>query len=372
MAPRHRAQSTASGLPDTESLRVAADRDGSARAMPACPPLRAAFALPMPARAPLRAAFTLSAPLPRPHCHAPRRRPLTAVSAPPPRAGHGAATPPPPPPPSPPRRAALRLLRGGAQPVRYADAWAWQHALAAALRADAAAPDTLLTLEHAPVYTLGTSSDAAHVLFRGRETALAPPSPRRARAAAAAAAAEPPPEPEPDAPELVRTERGGEVTYHGPGQLVVYPVLDLRRHKQDLHWYLRALEETVVLLLQREFGLDAGRRQGLTGVWVGDAKIAAVGLKVSRWVTMHGLALNVDLDLAPFRRIVPCGIADAALRVSSLKELLGPDRPSPTVAAVRDLYIDAFCDVFGPYDRVEVPLAAKEFVDAHVAVPNKV
>jgi lipoyl(octanoyl) transferase len=109
--------------------------------------------------------------------------------------------------------------------------------------------------------------------------------------------------------ELVRTERGGEVTYHGPGQLVLYPVLDLRAYQQDVHWYMRSLEE-VALRTVRSFGLPARRVPGLTGVWVEDAKVCAIGVKLSRWVTMHGLALNVDVNLDHFGHIVPCGIAD--------------------------------------------------------------
>ncbi|KAA8498730.1 Plastidial lipoyltransferase 2 [Porphyridium purpureum] len=148
----------------------------------------------------------------------------------------------------------------------------------------------VVVVEHAPVYTLGTGSTSDNVLF------------------------------DPDCPpygaSLVRTERGGEVTYHGPGQLVLYPILHLGEHnssfKKDLHWYVSKLEESVILTLA-EYGLSAGRKKGLIGVWVGDAKYCAIGVKVSKWVTMHGLALNVSTDMEPFSYIVPCGIHEYAV-----------------------------------------------------------
>lgn len=139
--------------------------------------------------------------------------------------------------------------------------------------------DTVLWVQHAPVYTLGTGSDPSFVT----DTATSIP--------------------------VVRMDRGGEVTYHGPGQLTVYPILDLRHYRQDIHWYVRALEEVVILALQ-ECGLESAMREdGVTGVWVDGYKVAAVGVKCKRWITQHGLAINVTPEsLANFSGIVPCGL----------------------------------------------------------------
>ena len=179
-------------------------------------------------------------------------------------------------------------------------------------------PDTLLLLEHPPTITLGRRTQPADL--------LAPPEWLRAQGIA-----------------VVTVDRGGEISFHAPGQLVGYPILDLREHGQDLHRYLRDLEETLIRALA-EFGVAAGRKTGLTGVWVGDDKIAAMGIKVSRWVSMHGFALNIDADLTPMRRdFVPCGIRDKG--VTSLAELQ-PSRAwtrPPVEAAV----VAAFADVFG-------------------------
>ncbi|CDF32751.1 unnamed protein product [Chondrus crispus] len=203
-------------------------------------------------------------------------------------------------------------------PVPYQQAWELQHSLADARRRDAALPDALVLLEHEPVYTLGTASSLDH--------------------AAASTGS--------DVPLLVRTERGGEVTYHGPGQLVAYPILNLARHRKDLHWYLRSLEEVVVKMLKDGYGLEAGRKEGLTGVWVGGEKVCALGLKVSRWITMHGLAVNVDVDLGAFDRIVPCGVEGKA--VTSLHKLGGHTSMDEAKRAL----VQSFCSVFGPYDVV--------------------
>lgn len=158
--------------------------------------------------------------------------------------------------------------------------------------------DTLLLLEHPHVITLGTGSHAENVLIGPEE---------RARRGI----------------ELFPTGRGGDVTYHGPGQLVGYPILDLKPDRCDLHRYLRDLEEALILLVG-EFGLVGTRREGMTGVWVGDRKIAAIGVRVSSgWITSHGFALNVNTDLAFFDSIIPCGITDYG--VTSLSaELDGP------------------------------------------------
>ncbi|KAK2993249.1 hypothetical protein RJ640_015728 [Escallonia rubra] len=180
--------------------------------------------------------------------------------------------------------------------VPYAEAWSWQKSIVkerkALIEQDEDCSDTLIILQHHPVYTLGTASTEKNLNFDIS-----------------------------DAPYGVyRTERGGEVTYHGPGQLIMYPIVNLRYHKMDLHWYLRALEEVVIRVLSNTFSIKAFRLEGLTGVWVGDQKLAAIGIRVSRWITYHGLALNVTTDLTPFQEIVPCGIRDR--RVGSIKGVL--------------------------------------------------
>jgi lipoyl(octanoyl) transferase len=137
--------------------------------------------------------------------------------------------------------------------------------------------DSIVMLQHTPVYTLGTGSDPDFVLS--------------------------------DTVEVIRMDRGGEVTYHGPGQLVVYPVIDLRGYKQDIHWYMRALEETILLALQKAGIENAVREDDVTGVWIGQRKVAAFGIKARRWITQHGIAINVTPEsLANFEGIVPCGL----------------------------------------------------------------
>jgi len=203
-----------------------------------------------------------------------------------------------------------------AAPVPYRDALARQYALAERRRLGAI-PDTLLLLEHLPVITLGRGSRESDLLTD--EAAL------RARGIT-----------------VERVDRGGEVSYHAPGQLVGYPILNLREHGQDLHRYLRDLEEVIIRTLA-VYGLPGGRVPGRTGVWVGDRKVAAIGIKVSRWVSLHGWALNITTDLAPFRRdIVPCGISDRD--VTSLAELLPGDVPER--ADVERALLAAFAEVF--------------------------
>jgi len=168
--------------------------------------------------------------------------------------------------------------------IAYADALALQAELVASRRAGEI-PDTLLLLEHPHVITLGSGSHEENVLVSAEE--------RAARGI-----------------ELFETGRGGDVTYHGPGQLVGYPILDLKPDRQDLHRYLRDLEEMLIGVLG-EFGLRGSRKEGLTGVWVDDRKLAAIGVRVSSgWITSHGFALNVTTDLSFFGAIVPCGIRD--------------------------------------------------------------
>ena len=167
-------------------------------------------------------------------------------------------------------------------------------------------PDQLLLLEHPPVITLGvrTRNDRSHVLES--EAALA------ARGVG-----------------LFETGRGGDVTYHGPGQLVGYPIVDLKPDRCDVHRYVRDLEEVLIRAVDA-FGVRAGRIEGLTGIWVGDQKLAAIGVRISRWVTSHRFALNVNTDLSRFGLIVPCGITDKG--VTSLERLLGHALPMDEVA----------------------------------------
>ena len=141
--------------------------------------------------------------------------------------------------------------------------------------------DTIILLQHKPVYTLGTGSDPEFIKESGLSSSI----------------------------DVVRIERGGEVTYHGPGQLVAYPILDLRGYKQDIHWYMRALEEAILLALESVRVEGAVREDDVTGIWIGGKKVAALGVKVRRWITMHGLAVNVNQrSLGNFDGIVPCGL----------------------------------------------------------------
>jgi lipoyl(octanoyl) transferase len=206
--------------------------------------------------------------------------------------------------------------------IPYPQAWQWQKqllherienqkALSEKRPGHSALPDALLMLEHPPVYTLGQGSHPHFLNFDPTQSPW----------------------------ELHRTDRGGEVTYHCPGQLVVYPIFDLRHYQQDLHWYLRQLEEVVIRTVST-YGLSAERLQGLTGVWLQGHKIAAIGIKASRWITMHGLALNVCPDLAGFAHIVPCGIRDRP--VGSLAQFI----PDIDPAGVRQELAIAFAEVF--------------------------
>lgn len=194
----------------------------------------------------------------------------------------------------------------------YSRAWSQQRALVEARIANPDLPDMLLLLEHPPVYTLGTGSDIKFIKFNLDKTDK----------------------------EVYRIERGGEVTYHCPGQLVGYPILNLRYYRQDLHWYLRQLEE-VILQTIAIYGLSGERIAGLTGVWVEGYKIAAIGIKVSHWITYHGFALNVCPDLSGFAEIIPCGIANKP--VGSLGQFL----PNISLRQVQQDLSRVFASVFG-------------------------
>jgi len=168
----------------------------------------------------------------------------------------------------------IRVVQAGTVP--YAEALDWQRELAEDRIAGRLPHDVLLLLEHPPVVTLGRNSQPRHVL-------------------------------QPAGIDVFEVERGGDVTFHGPGQLVGYPILDLRAYKQDLHWYLRTLEQALIEALG-VLGIVAERNPGFTGVWTRGKKIASIGIHVKQWVTWHGFALNVTTDLTHFDRIVPCGI----------------------------------------------------------------
>jgi lipoyl(octanoyl) transferase len=167
--------------------------------------------------------------------------------------------------------------------MEFARALALQEQIVLKKRHDSSVEDELLLLEHEPVYTIGRTPDHSSLLGAGQL-----PHP------------------------LFVINRGGQATYHGPGQLMGYPIIDLRRCGQDLHKYLRWLEQLLIEFLA-EHGIAASRRESLTGVWVGDRKIASIGVGVRHWITMHGFALNVCGDLSPFNHIVPCGINDVAM-----------------------------------------------------------
>lgn len=210
-------------------------------------------------------------------------------------------------------RRVLAVERPGLVP--YADGLRLQEEMVVRRRAGDI-PDTLILLQHPHVITLGSSSDHAHVLLDEGE--------RRARGV-----------------ELFEVGRGGDVTYHGPGQLVAYPILDLKPDRKDLHAYLRDLEE-VLIRVAASFGVGAFRREGLTGAWTERGKLAAIGVRVSsQWIASHGAALNVTADLGFFDAIVPCGLEGEA--VTSLEREVG--RPV-AVQEAADALTEHFADVF--------------------------
>ncbi len=156
--------------------------------------------------------------------------------------------------------------------------------------------DTLLLVEHPPVFTIGTSGTSDNITVSKeflQNSGIG----------------------------VFETNRGGDITYHGPGQIVGYPILKLKNHKKDLHWLLRSYEEVFIRLLKEEYDITAERIKGLTGVWVGDEKITAIGVGVRHWITYHGFAFNINPNLNHFSYIIPCGIMDKG--VTSLKKILG-------------------------------------------------
>jgi lipoyl(octanoyl) transferase len=217
----------------------------------------------------------------------------------------------------------LHIVDLGVMP--YADALALQRGVASARLAGRVAEDVLLLVQHPPVITLGRSTKVGNLLASSEQLA--------ARGV-----------------QLFDVERGGDVTFHGPGQLVGYPIVDLSQHKQDLHWYLRQLEAVMIRALA-SCGLTAGRIAGKTGVWVGDRKIASIGVHARQWVTWHGFALNVTTDLSYFDLMIPCGIPDVVM-TSVERELLEAATgaclaPSPALFDdVRERTVAAFATLF--------------------------
>jgi len=182
--------------------------------------------------------------------------------------------------------------------MEYQEAWDFQKDFQAK-RIARKDNDTLFLVEHEPVYTLGKNADADHILGQAS-----------------------------DSVKVFQIERGGDVTFHGPGQLVGYPIIDLHNYKTSVSWYMRTLEKVLINTLFI-FGIEADRKEGLTGVWVEDEKIAALGVRVSRWVTMHGFALNVSTDLSFYNGIIPCGIFEYG--ITSMEKLLKKSVPMDTV-----------------------------------------
>ena len=184
------------------------------------------------------------------------------------------------------------------------------------LKKDGFDDDFLLTVEHPHTYTIGSAGSKENLLVNDDYL--------KAKGI-----------------DLHFSGRGGDITYHGPGQLVIYPILNLNHYYKDLHRYLRDLEEVIGLTLRR-FDIDAGRIKGLTGVWVGERKLASIGIRMSKWITMYGSALNVSPDLTLFDNIIPCGIKDKS--VSSISEIL--DKPVQIENVIPE-YLSAFSEVFG-------------------------
>ena len=167
--------------------------------------------------------------------------------------------------------------------------------------------DHLLLVEHPPVYTLGKNAPKEHLLKLVKDVSV------------------------------VQTDRGGNITFHGPGQLVGYPILDLNHYKRSITWYMRKLEQLIIDILG-DYGIMASRKKSLTGVWVEDKKIAALGVRISKWVTMHGFSINVNPNLEYYKSIIPCGIEDYG--ITSIENIMGSEAPS--VDEVKSKVINLF------------------------------
>jgi lipoyl(octanoyl) transferase len=215
----------------------------------------------------------------------------------------------------------MQLLVADLGTLPYAEALDLQRAVARARISGDIAEDVLLLVEHPPVITLGRSTKAGNL--------LASPELLAARGV-----------------ELFEVDRGGDVTFHGPGQLVGYPIIDLKRHRQDLHWYLRQVEAALIQGLA-PFGIAGGRSVGQTGVWTAGRKLASIGVHARDWVTWHGFALNVTTDLSYFDLMVPCGIAEVTM-TSVARELGATVADEPELAErARDQVMRGFGETFG-------------------------
>jgi len=196
----------------------------------------------------------------------------------------------------------------------YADAWELQKKLQSQ-RISGQIDDQLLLVEHFPVYTLGKNTPKEHLLTK-----------------------------ESDNISIIQTDRGGDITFHGPGQLVGYPILDLNQYRRSITWYMRELEQLIIDVL-KEYDINAERKKGLTGVWVKGKKIAALGVRISKWVTMHGFSLNINPDLKYYQGIIPCGITEYG--VTSMADLLGGDPPN--MSEIKDTLVKHFIAIFSAY-----------------------
>ena len=196
----------------------------------------------------------------------------------------------------------------------YNDAWKLQKRLQSQ-RISGQIDDQLLLVEHFPVYTLGKNTPREHLLTK-----------------------------ESDNISIIQTDRGGDITFHGPGQLVGYPILDLNQYKRSITWYMRELEQLIIDVL-KEYDINAESKKGLTGVWVKGKKIAALGVRISKWVTMHGFSLNINPDLKYYQGIIPCGIKDYG--VTSMADLLGNDVPD--MSEIKDTLVQHFIAKFSIY-----------------------
>ncbi len=196
----------------------------------------------------------------------------------------------------------------------YNDAWKLQKRLQSQ-RISGQIDDQLLLVEHFPVYTLGKNTPREHLLTKKSDNIS-----------------------------IIQTDRGGDITFHGPGQLVGYPILDLNQYKRSITWYMRALEQLIIDVL-KEYHINAERKNGLTGVWVKGKKIAALGVRISKWVTMHGFSLNINPDLKYYQGIIPCGIKDYG--VTSMADLLGNDVPD--MSEIKETLVQHFIAKFSIY-----------------------
>lgn len=221
--------------------------------------------------------------------------------------------------------------------IDYETSWRYQKVLTEHIhrsrKGKEPSPCYVLVVEHPSVFTLGRGGSAENLKFEvgGKESA-----------------------------DVIRVERGGEVTWHGPGQIVVYPILDLDNHKRDLHWYTSQLEESVIRLLKEEYSINGGRNDVNTGVWVDNNKIAAVGVTASRWITMHGMSLNVNPTMKDFNLIVPCGITEEGYGVCSLQQHLSKQKGTinstnsdDTMQVIRLKWIDRLVSTF-EFEDVQV------------------